>query len=298
MPDGPPQSVPRRLSRLGALRAAAVGLVSAAGAAAFGRTEAAHAADGGNFLLGQANSAASQTELDSTLAASNGAALYVNASNADYAVEGLSGAVGVYGNGATGVMGVGDIGGVFSGNLNAVQLNPQGFAGEDFATSPHDGDNHLAGDMLVDKNGVLWLCVADGTPGTWIKVSHGGVRPLDSPQRAYDSRLDSTRGIMVGGSARSVQIVGVDDVNGVLMGVPSEALAIVGNLTVTATSDYGFLTAFPTGTTRPTTSNLNWLAGWTLANSATVRLGTGGAIDVYVERSSAHVIVDVAGYVL
>jgi hypothetical protein len=72
----------------------------------------------------------------------------------------------------------------------------------------------------------------------------------------------------------------------------------VTNLTVTRTNDVGFLSAYPSGVSRPEASSLNWPPGGTVANFAVVRLGSGGRVEVYVENSQAHVIIDVAGYVL
>jgi hypothetical protein len=145
---------------------------------------------------------------------------------------------------------------------------------------------------MVDATGILHLCVADGTPGTWIRVSHGSTNLLTEPKRAFDSRNPGSGGIFPGYTTRTIEIVGAG------IGVPADARAILCNLTVTLTSDLGFLSAYPSGTPQPITSNLNWAPLQTVANSATVRLGTGGRIDVYVERSDAHVIVDVAGFVL
>jgi len=79
-------------------------------------------------------------------------------------------------------------------------------------------------------------------------------------------------------------------------GVPSSGVkAVVLTLTVTAPQAGGFLTAYPSGTTRPTTSNLNYVAGQTIANTAFVRPSSDGYVDVYVQQS-AHVIADVQGY--
>src|SRR5213078_3304022 len=117
-------------------------------------------------------------------------------------------------------------------------------------------------------------------------------RFLPSPQRLYDSRNAGSGGLFEGYSTRTI------DVTAAGIGVPANAAAIVGNLTVTETDDAGFLTAYPAGVARPITSNLNWFGGLTIANSATVKLGDGGRISLYVERSRAQVIVDVAGYVI
>jgi hypothetical protein len=278
-----------RRTRLGALKALGAAVVGGAAATTIGKVHAASAGTGAGLVLGSAaNPAEDQTKLtmDGTLPAATGA-FVVTAANADRAIEGNSSSIGVLGNATTGVMGVGDIGGVFSGDSAAISLNPQTFAGDAIPST----DDHLKGDLLVDADGVLWLCIADGTPGTWTAVSGGAIRLLATPQRLYDSRNPGAGGPFAGYSTRTI------DVTAAGIGVPANATAIVGNLTVTETDDVGFLTAYPAGQPTPITSNLNWSGGQTIANSATVKLGDGGRISLYVERSSAQVIVDVAGYV-
>jgi hypothetical protein len=51
------------------------------------------------------------------------------------------------------------------GNRAALLLVPQAAAGR-----PTSG-SHERGEVLSDKNGVLWFCTADGHPGTWKRVS-------------------------------------------------------------------------------------------------------------------------------
>jgi alpha-tubulin suppressor-like RCC1 family protein len=84
-------------------------------------------------------------------------------------------------------------------------------------------------------------------------------------------------------------------------GVPGSGVsAVVLNVTVTETTAGGYLTVSPTGTARPTASNLNWSGGGTtIPNAVTVKVGTGGKIDLYQSGpGTAQVIVDVAGYYL
>lgn len=208
----------------------------------------------------------------------------VAGANARSGIKGSGRDIGVYGSAPIGVYGEGAVGGVFSGTDAAVSLTPAAAAGPPSGVA-------VKGDLMVDSTGVLHLCVADGTPGTWIAVSHGGVRFLASPQRVYDSR-DGGGAPFAGNSTRTIPITSKP------IGVPANARGIVSNLTVTSTTDVGFLSAYPAGEARPLSSSLNWSAGQTVANSASVRLGSGGQISLYVERSEAHVIVDVAGYVL
>jgi hypothetical protein len=291
-PDSEIPVEPKR-TRLGALKTLGVAIVGVAAGTAFTKERTASAATGTDLVLGTANTAEDQTKLtmDGTLPA-NTSAFVVAAANANAAIEGNSSSIGVLGNATTGVMGVGDIGGVFAGDANAIMLRPQSFAGESIPST----DDHLTGDLLVDANGVLWLCVADGTPGAWIRVSHGGMRLLPSPQRAYDSRAGNGARVNQG---ETVTI----PIAGVVPGVPLNALGVIANLTVDRTLGGGFLTAYPAGTPVPTTSNVNWNTNdQTIANGATIGLG-GGGISLFADASvpagtpATHVIVDVAGYV-
>ena len=80
-------------------------------------------------------------------------------------------------------------------------------------------------------------------------------------------------------------------------GVPADVTAVVVNITSTqVTSDLAFLTAWPAGQARPTASNLNLQPPYNVSNLAFVKLGTGGAIDLYTNTGSTHLIVDVVGY--
>jgi hypothetical protein len=80
--------------------------------------------------------------------------------------------------------------------------------------------------------------------------------------------------------------------------VPSGALAVTGNVTVTGATSAGFVALGPTITASPSTSTLNLAAGSTVANGVTVAL-SGGKLQVVwcgTTGSSADVIFDVTGY--
>ncbi|HEV2237432.1 MAG TPA: hypothetical protein VGR57_12290 [Ktedonobacterales bacterium] len=81
-------------------------------------------------------------------------------------------------------------------------------------------------------------------------------------------------------------------------GIPAGATALICNLTVTNTAGPGDLDLAPHGAPKPTSSNVNYSGGQTVANFAIVGLSTGGAIDIYAHVSSTDVIVDAAGYVI
>ncbi|MFC0503947.1 right-handed parallel beta-helix repeat-containing protein [Micromonospora costi] len=72
--------------------------------------------------------------------------------------------------------------------------------------------------------------------------------------------------------------------------------AVVANLTVTAPSAAGVLTAYPYGEPRPTASNVNFVAGETASNLAVVKVG-GRKLSLYNASSGGtQVIVDQSGY--
>jgi hypothetical protein len=79
-------------------------------------------------------------------------------------------------------------------------------------------------------------------------------------------------------------------------GVPYEASTVVLNVTVTGAKEPGHISVYPAGVPRPTVSSVNFTAGWTGANSVTVKIGANGTFDLYNGGSATHVIVDVFGY--
>ena len=86
------------------------------------------------------------------------------------------------------------------------------------------------------------------------------------------------------------------DVPGSGCGIPAGAAAYSMNFTAMNPADNGFLTAYPTGSVRPTTATLSYLLnGPAFDNAAIVPAGTGGAIDVYV-AAQLHLILDINGY--
>ena len=78
-------------------------------------------------------------------------------------------------------------------------------------------------------------------------------------------------------------------------GVPTNATAAVVNITVINSSAAGFITAFPSGSPVPNTSNVNTdKAGQVIANLAHVRIGAGGSIDVR-RTMGAYLAIDLVG---
>ncbi|MEV4612253.1 S53 family peptidase [Kitasatospora sp. NPDC049258] len=112
-----------------------------------------------------------------------------------------------------------------------------------------------------------------------------------TPHRLMDSRLGlgTFQGSFGGREVRALNL----DFGGRLSG----AKAVVLNVTVTNPQGDGHLLLYPNGQNAPTTSNLNWTAGQTVANMVTVPVGQGGVVEILNGSwSNADVIVDVFGY--
>jgi hypothetical protein len=78
--------------------------------------------------------------------------------------------------------------------------------------------------------------------------------------------------------------------------VPSGAQAVALNVTATGGTASSYLTAYPTGATRPVTSNQNWMPGETLASQVVSKVGTGGDVSLYNFAGNVNYVVDVDGY--
>ena len=85
--------------------------------------------------------------------------------------------------------------------------------------------------------------------------------------------------------------------SGPCAGIPSNAGAYSLNLTVIGTSGIqgGFLTAWPSGSSQPVVSTLNFNATEVVANAAVVPAGTNGAINVFV-NIPGHLLIDINGF--
>ncbi len=109
------------------------------------------------------------------------------------------------------------------------------------------------------------------------------LRPV-APCRLFDARQTPDAGRIDATTVR-IQVTG-------RCGVPTEATAAAISLVATNVTAPGFLTVWGGPSVRPEASNLNFVRGNTVANSAVVQLSGAGTIDVYTSVP-ADVIVDV-----
>ena len=110
-----------------------------------------------------------------------------------------------------------------------------------------------------------------------------------SPTRVLDTRNGIGASAKLGTTPLALTIAGTG-------GVPTGALGVILNMTVTEPSATSYLTAWPTGERMPTASNLNYTPGLTVANLVIVKLGSGGAASFANAAGSTHLLADVLGY--
>jgi hypothetical protein len=114
-----------------------------------------------------------------------------------------------------------------------------------------------------------------------------------TPARVFDTRNGVGQGGVPGqlpaGEVRDVQIAGQG-------GLPDTGVAaVVMNVTVTNPSSWGWVRVWPSGETEPTVSNLNFVAGQTVANLVTVPVGADGKVSIRSANGTTDVIFDVVG---
>lgn len=123
-------------------------------------------------------------------------------------------------------------------------------------------------------------------PGAFVSVA---------PARLLDTRTGTGAPKSPVGASRTarLQVTGTG-------GLPASGVAaVVMNVTAVTPSAGGFVTAYPTGTSQPTASNLNFSAGQTIPNLVAVKVGDDGRVSLTNNApGTVQLIADVAGYFL
>ena len=162
-------------------------------------------------------------------------------------------------------------------NAVTVQLGSGGNLSAVYKSSTAGATTHL----FLDITGYF-----DSTGSRYIALS---------PVRVMDSRSNlGVTGKFVNGTPKSFPVATAGGP------VPTAAVAITGNLTVTGQSKPGFAFLGPTATSSPTSSTLNFPVGDTRANAVTVGLGPSGVLAAVYKSSTAgattNLFLDVTGY--
>jgi PKD repeat protein len=139
-----------------------------------------------------------------------------------------------------------------------------------------------AAHLVLDANGYF----KNGAPLQYTAVT---------PCRALDSRLAAQGPALQANETRALQIRGN-------CGIPSDAQAAMVNVTVVGPTSNGYVLAYPSGTTRPLASTINFPAGEPAeANGTIVPLSQTLPNDLSIFAllsggATTHVVIDVFGY--
>jgi len=80
-------------------------------------------------------------------------------------------------------------------------------------------------------------------------------------------------------------------------GIPASGVgAVVINVTASNPTSEGFITVFPSGTTRPITSNLNFMPGQAISNLVIAKVGSNGKISLFNSRAPTDLMADIVGW--
>ena len=175
-------------------------------------------------------------------------------------------------------------------NLVEVEVGRSGFVSL-FAASPTDVVVDLEGYVTTAPQSGAGLYNALSTPTRVCDTRGGNPSHLSGAdtQCNTDIASGSKDHLVTTSSPLAVTVAG----NG---GVPTAGVsAVVLNVTVTAPIAAGYVTAYPTGQSRPIASNVNYAGSETVANRVIVPLGTNGRVTLF-SASPADLIVDVSGW--
>jgi hypothetical protein len=148
-------------------------------------------------------------------------------------------------------------------------------------TAPVDG----AGRVSIYNSAGSTHVVAD--LAGYYRLDSGSEYAGVTPTRVMDTRtgVGVTKGKIAAGGSTTLTIPGL----------PAGTTAVALNVTVTSPTNGSVLTVYPADAARPTASNLNYVAGQTIANMVVVKVGAGNKVTFYNSYGSVDVIADLAG---
>jgi hypothetical protein len=138
-------------------------------------------------------------------------------------------------------------------------------------------------DVLVDIAG--WYSTSDGITAL-------------TPLRILDSRpgFSTFDGQLAGfGAAGPGRVIRIPVLG--RAGIPASGVGAVSlNVTAVSPTSDGFLSVYPSGYPRPSSSNINFKRGQTIPNAVIAKVGTDGTVSIYNPLGSTNIIVDINGW--
>ncbi|HEX7537182.1 MAG TPA: hypothetical protein VF391_09275 [Dermatophilaceae bacterium] len=162
-------------------------------------------------------------------------------------------------------------------------------------TTDKDGTLHPGG-TFTSYSGAVHITTVSTTPiAATISITRPGqVIPMaasgftgSSPTRVLDTRA--------GIGAPTAKLGADATLTLALPDLPDGATAVALNVTATGPTAAGYLTVYPGDATRPTASNLNFVAGQTIPNLVLVPVGPGNTVTFYNAAGTVNVIADLVG---
>lgn len=175
-------------------------------------------------------------------------------------------------------------------------------------SSPHvSGDPCLAATTCVARAGYDEVTGRGSPRGSAILADVGApvggpFVPMAQPARVADTRYGSrgsttcTATLGPGGQC-TVTLAGDPAIAAPNLPIPSSALAVVLNLTVTNATQGTYVTAFPASSSLPNSSSINVYPGQTEANLVEVQVGPNASVRFYNSQGSVDLIIDVQGFI-
>lgn len=144
------------------------------------------------------------------------------------------------------------------------------------------------GAIRMANDGAPTHCVGD-VVGYFSRHQAAGLVAM-SPRRLADTRrgLGLPAGRLGQGRIATLKVAGVS-------GVPTNAKAVVVNVTATGATHPTFVSLWPDGMLRPEVATLTTAPGRVTGNLAVVPVGSGGRIGIYHDRGEVHLVIDVLG---
>jgi dienelactone hydrolase len=142
-----------------------------------------------------------------------------------------------------------------------------------------------------------WQVCATATATTHVVVDHQGTIGASAgyhtvtPMRMFDSRQP----IGQAAATRLVPNRAVEVSFPVASGISSTTPTASLNVTATDATSDGYLTVFPCGSSAPTASNVNVVAGQTVPNAVVAKLGPNGTVCISAS-APMHVVIDLQGW--